>query len=385
MAFFDFIENFFFVSLGITFALIILLVYHFKQRISSMERKGDTMYELITNVVKELQFMKQLNAYYETLCHTSSAQSENATLESKKSESAHLSDSNLPTNNNIVLNLSDQLSNTNTIETSNQSNHADNENEYTQPNTEEQTQPNPTSRIVVSDDETSESSGSSDENNTDEYELEYDTVDEEDEDDLALSIRINESQLNNPLDEQTEVDLECEVLNNSMCNDVQITLQVLPVEDVTPNVNEVIDNLNIDQSEISVNTSSSYHTTEHIIEHELPNLNVVSDVCEAEYNSFEIHGTTVEDSSLSANEPSIINNEIVEINVTEITRTPDKDIRDTSEITTIELVDKKQTREVYRKMNITQLKGIALAAGISTDITKMKKIELIQLLENLED
>jgi hypothetical protein len=58
MAFFDFIENFFFISLGITFVLILLLVYHFKQRISSMERKGDTMYELITNIVKEMRFMK---------------------------------------------------------------------------------------------------------------------------------------------------------------------------------------------------------------------------------------------------------------------------------------------------------------------------------------
>ena len=50
-----------------------------------------------------------------------------------------------------------------------------------------------------------------------------------------------------------------------------------------------------------------------------------------------------------------------------------------------EPTDKKQTREVYRKMNITQLRGIAVAAGISTDTTKMKKNELIQLLENLEE
>jgi hypothetical protein len=48
-------------------------------------------------------------------------------------------------------------------------------------------------------------------------------------------------------------------------------------------------------------------------------------------------------------------------------------------------IDKKQTREVYRKMNITQLRGIATAAGITVDTTKMKKNELIQLLENLEE
>ena len=66
MGLFDFVENFFFISLGITFALILLLVYHFKQRISSMERKGDTMFELLSNVVKELQSVKGINSYYES-------------------------------------------------------------------------------------------------------------------------------------------------------------------------------------------------------------------------------------------------------------------------------------------------------------------------------
>ena len=58
MGFFSFIENFFFISLGIVFILILLLVYHFKQRMSSVERKGDTMYEIMTNMLKEIRFMK---------------------------------------------------------------------------------------------------------------------------------------------------------------------------------------------------------------------------------------------------------------------------------------------------------------------------------------
>jgi hypothetical protein len=55
---FGILENVFYISLGITFALILLLVYHFKQRLSAAEKKSDTMYEIITNVVQELNVMK---------------------------------------------------------------------------------------------------------------------------------------------------------------------------------------------------------------------------------------------------------------------------------------------------------------------------------------
>ena len=58
MASFQFIETFFFLSLGITFGLVLLLVYHFKQRITSLEQKCDTMFDIVQNVVKELGVAK---------------------------------------------------------------------------------------------------------------------------------------------------------------------------------------------------------------------------------------------------------------------------------------------------------------------------------------
>jgi len=58
MATFQFIDTFFFISLGITFALLLLLVYHFKQRISSIEQKTDTLFEIIQNITKELSVTK---------------------------------------------------------------------------------------------------------------------------------------------------------------------------------------------------------------------------------------------------------------------------------------------------------------------------------------
>jgi hypothetical protein len=51
-------ETFFFISLGITFVLILLLVYHFKQRLSAIEQKSDTMFDIINNVVQEISTIK---------------------------------------------------------------------------------------------------------------------------------------------------------------------------------------------------------------------------------------------------------------------------------------------------------------------------------------
>ena len=53
-------ETFFFISLGITFILILLLVYHFKQRLSNVEQKSDTMLDIVNNVVKEMGVIKVL-------------------------------------------------------------------------------------------------------------------------------------------------------------------------------------------------------------------------------------------------------------------------------------------------------------------------------------
>jgi hypothetical protein len=63
MGVFNFIETIFFISLGITFVLILLLVYHFKQRISVIEQKSDTMLEIVNNVVKEIYILKNTHHF----------------------------------------------------------------------------------------------------------------------------------------------------------------------------------------------------------------------------------------------------------------------------------------------------------------------------------
>jgi len=54
MGIFSLMDSFFFISLGITFILILLLVYHFKQRLTAVERKTDTMVDIMNNIVKEI-------------------------------------------------------------------------------------------------------------------------------------------------------------------------------------------------------------------------------------------------------------------------------------------------------------------------------------------
>ena len=58
MSAFGMIESFFFLSLGVVFVLLMLLVYHFKQRIATIEQKSDTMFDIVQNLAKELTVLK---------------------------------------------------------------------------------------------------------------------------------------------------------------------------------------------------------------------------------------------------------------------------------------------------------------------------------------
>ena len=59
MGFFSILETFFFLSLGITFVLIIMLVYHFKGRLVSIEDKYHTMFDIMNSMVKEMKNIRE--------------------------------------------------------------------------------------------------------------------------------------------------------------------------------------------------------------------------------------------------------------------------------------------------------------------------------------
>ena len=58
MGFFSLLETFFFISLAITFVLIIMLVYHFKGRVVSIEDRYHTMFEIVNSLVKEMKNLR---------------------------------------------------------------------------------------------------------------------------------------------------------------------------------------------------------------------------------------------------------------------------------------------------------------------------------------
>ena len=63
MGVFNIIETFFFISLAITFILILLIVNHFKQRINSIEQKCDTMFEIINNIIQDFGNIKRMQTF----------------------------------------------------------------------------------------------------------------------------------------------------------------------------------------------------------------------------------------------------------------------------------------------------------------------------------
>jgi hypothetical protein len=58
--FIPFIESFFLLSLGITFVLIFLMVFHFKQRIEKLEKKNNNLSDLSNKIVKEITNLHSL-------------------------------------------------------------------------------------------------------------------------------------------------------------------------------------------------------------------------------------------------------------------------------------------------------------------------------------
>lgn len=57
-------DSVFYLGLIVTFVLIILLAYHFKQRVSVLEEKNHTMFEILNNVVKELNAVRMHQMQY---------------------------------------------------------------------------------------------------------------------------------------------------------------------------------------------------------------------------------------------------------------------------------------------------------------------------------
>jgi len=254
MGLFNYIDTFFFISLGITFVLILLLVFHFKQQIISLEHKNDTMFEIINNIVKELTALKG------AFIHASLPRDHEIINTSVQSVAPKIN-----VENKIIISDSDDDDDDNTSYTSGQSE-------------------------TDSDDETDDDSDS--ENNDEE------------------NIVVSEPIYNSAKNEIKVINIELNNIDDSIENGSEI-------EDETDNLEQ-----------------------ENPIEDFVNNETIVVEKIEFSEN----------------------------LGTTETTETPSTNVEN--------------NKEVYRKMSTQALKTLVITKGLSSDTSKMKKNDLLKLLES---
>ena len=256
------LESFFFITLGISCILLLMLIYHFKGRLSQLENNQQTLFEVVNNIVQELTEIKRIVA---------------GNLAPMSSSSG---------NEKINVNFDDDDDIPELII---------NEDEYRDDNEHE-------------DDEETDDDDSDDEDETEEDDEDEDEDDTEDEED-------NSNQL------VVEVD--------NIEEDVKV---------VSVDIDESLD-------EIEQKEEINY------VDEEDDNLQ------EVELNSDEVENIKV--------------NKLEETNNLE-----------ESESNSTNSSNGSVSRSVYKKMTVPALKALVIEKGLSTDPGKMKKSDLIELLDS---
>jgi len=267
MGIFNYIDTFFFISLGITFVLILLLVFHFKQQIVSLEHKNDTMFEIINNIVKEITYVK--SAVF-------------------SQPQFHMND------HDEIINLTaNDIQNKQLVE----------------------------NKIVVSDDDDNSSDDSSEEDDSD---------NEEDESESEENDSENEE---HDSEEHERHDEDPDNISSSQSSVKLINIEFGNNIEVSDNITEIYDDNNETENETS--------------------------------NNDELNTTILEDTTDIIVEKIDIQDNHLDNNV------------NTEEHTQLENI-----KEIYRKMTLLQLKALVISKGLTSDSSKMRKPELLKLLES---
>jgi len=281
MGIFNYIDTFFFISLGITFILILLLVFHFKQQIVSLEHKNDTMFEIINNIVKEITYIKSAifsQPYYQV---------------NDKDEIINLTANEIHSKQNV-------------------------END----------------KIIVSDDD------SNDEDSDNDYDEDSDSDSEDDETD-------SECDANSETDSDVVIEDENELRNTDSVKVINVEFgDSIEVSDIAQELND--NNYEVDEvDEVDeINNEENIHALVQEIEHII------------------VEKIDIEDNHLENNETSETNEET--------TQTAQSQQNEQNE----------NIKDVYRKMTLIQLKALVISKGLTSDSSKMRKPELLKLLES---
>jgi hypothetical protein len=271
MGLFSLIETFFYISLGITFILILLLVFHFKQRITSVEKKNETMFDIINNIVKELTVIRN----YQIMA----TQFTNMQYDIGQNNVSHMN-----TVYSVSNNVNDTMINAHKVI----ANHDDDD-----------------------EDDDEDDDDEDDDEDEDDDDDEDDVEDDDDEDDKMPPL------------ETFDLEEEIKVINVDIENQ-QIQSDNIPSESVLEDETQEND--------------------------ELPTEIIESDPIQVQKVDLD-NEDHLENTSMSDETSSQLDN----------------------------------SKEVYRKMTLTALKTLVITKGLCTDPSKMKKPELVKMLEtNIE-
>lgn len=250
------LESFFFITLGISCVLLLMLIYHFKQRLSKVEQNNETMFEILNNIVQELTEIKRSSFHGTPSMPTSS------------------------TGQKINVSLDDDIPELDTI------------------NDEEISQiPNASFNDDDSLDDNSEDDSTIDESDDEEYDESQEEDEEDEEEDTSeKEVKTVSVEIDNSLDEINE--------NQELINNVQEELDDDNLEEINLNTEEV-DNLKVSKLE--------------------------------EVNNLEENESNDSDST---------------------------------------------NKDVYKKMTVPALKALVIQKGLTTETNKLKKNDLIDLLES---
>ena len=326
MALFDYIETFFFISLGITLVFIFLIVYHFKQRITSIEKKGDTMFEIVNNIMKELHGLRNAFLMQKTAAAEPPIYNHVPAFTEGYSK---ISDGvfNQGVKPNIVTEMNDCTSSSDSGESDDSDDYSDDDDDDGSENREGEVHIYPEIIKVVSMEQPNViDTGIRDAFEESEPESESDSDDEEE---LEIESQYLEEQVDlEPKFLEQQVDLYTKVLEQ------QVELDTKVLEQQADLYTKVLEQ----QVELEPK--------------------VLEQQVELEPKFLEQQAE-------------------VPIVVTKLEETVaiEEDIQIT--------IPKPSTGH-YRKMQLPQLKTLVIEKGLATDTSKLKKIELIRLLENLE-
>ncbi len=289
MGFFNLIETSFFVSLAITFILVFLLVYFFKQKLNVLETKYDAMLTIVGNVVKEVNILRQ------AIMHTTVLHNMNSPA-------------------SIVVNTVPHQPHQHPMHTIEELDESDSETHYSEEDENRENREEQENIHMIREECTM----------NEPYEIDEESYSESD----------NESDLDSEVDEELildEIEESSDIKFDNTPIELDIETSVSPSLDImsTLEIPESISNeypeetITIDQDEISVPTYAGPTGLEDIV-----------------YEQEE----------------------------------PEEPIG--------KQIPENEEKESYKKMNIHQLKSLVMAKGLVSDASKMKKNELIRVLEN---